>query len=70
MPGKMALVNYNKCDPQRCDCGVCVAALACPRKLLSQEAPYETPMADSAPCKGCGDCVLACPLRAIELVRL
>lgn len=70
MPGKMALVNYDKCHPESCDCGICAAALACSRKLLTQEAPYETPMTDPSPCKGCGDCVLACPAKAIELVRM
>lgn len=68
MPGKTALVDYTKCDPYRCDCGTCAAALACSRRLLTQDAAYETPMGDSSPCKGCGDCVLACPLRAIEIV--
>ncbi len=67
MQGKTALVDYTKCDPQRCDCGVCVAVQACPRKLISQEAAYETPMADPSPCKGCGDCAKACPWKAIEI---
>jgi len=67
MPAKKALVNYNKCRPEDCDCGICVAVLACPRKLLSQEAPYEIPMTDPSPCKGCGDCVVACPQKAIEI---
>lgn len=68
MSGKTALVDYNKCEPERCDCGICAAALACSRKLLTQEAPYESPMMDPSPCKGCGDCILACPLKAIEIV--
>ena len=69
MPGKMALVNYNQCRPEQCDNGVCAAALACPRKLLKQEAPYETPMPDPALCQACGDCVRACPRQAVQIIR-
>lgn len=68
MMGKLALVDYGKCDPGRCEGGVCTAALACPRKLLIQEAPDEAPMADPSLCRGCGDCARSCPLRAIEVV--
>jgi hypothetical protein len=44
MPNKMALVNYEKCHPEKCDSGVCAAALACSHGLLRQEAPFEIPM--------------------------
>ena len=67
MAGKVALVDYRRCDPTMCEEGVCVAALACPRKLLSQEAPYDVPMTDPSPCRGCGDCARSCPLKAIEV---
>jgi translation initiation factor RLI1 len=70
MPGKMALVDYNKCRPENCNHGVCSAALACPRKLLKQEAPFEIPMTDPSICLGCGDCGRACPLKAIEIIRM
>ncbi|MFH1003521.1 MAG: 4Fe-4S binding protein [Chloroflexota bacterium] len=69
MPGKMALVNYNQCHPEQCDSGVCAAALACPRKLLKQEAPYQAPMPHPALCRACGDCVRACPRQAVRIVR-
>lgn len=68
MAGKLALVDYSKCDPAECEEGVCTAALACPRRLLSQEAPYEVPMSDPSPCRGCGDCARSCGLKAIEVV--
>ena len=67
MPNKIALVNYNKCHPDRCDSGICKAALACRYKLLKQEKINEIPMTDPFICKGCGDCVRACPLQAIEI---
>ncbi len=67
---KMALVNYNACDPEKCDGGSCAAALACPRRVLKQEAPREIPVTDPFLCRGCGDCVIACPLRAIAVVTM
>ncbi len=69
MPGKMALVNYNRCLPAQCDSGICAAALACPHRLLKQEALYEAPMPDPALCRGCGDCVRACPRQAVMIMR-
>ncbi len=67
MPRKIALVDYNKC---RADlCGVCPASAACPKKVLVQESSGETPMADPVLCRGCGDCVRACPLKAVEVLN-
>jgi translation initiation factor RLI1 len=70
MPGKIALVDYNKCLPDKCDNGICAAALACSHKLLKQEAPYEIPMTAPSVCQGCGDCVRACHLKAIKIARM
>jgi translation initiation factor RLI1 len=70
MPSKVALVDFNKCRPEKCDKGVCGSAAACPHKLLKQEAPYEMPMSNASPCSACGDCVVACPLRAIIIVTM
>jgi translation initiation factor RLI1 len=68
MPKKMAVVDYNKCRPEQCNSGKCSAALACPQKLLKQEELYQAPMPDPSICKGCADCVRACPLKAMKLV--
>lgn len=68
MAGKLALVDYNRCDPKRCAGGVCAAVQACPRRLLTQEAPYEAPMTDAMPCRACGDCARSCPVKAITVV--
>ncbi len=70
MPSKMALVDYNKCQPSQCDSGKCAAALACSRRLLTQEALYEPPMTDPSVCRGCGDCVRACPAKAIVIGQM
>ncbi len=67
MPKKMALIDYEKCHPEHCDSGVCKAVFACPHKLLKQEAPYETPMPELSLCRGCAKCVIACPLKAVQL---
>jgi len=67
---KMALVDYNKCHPEECDGGSCAAALACPRKVLKQEALREIPVTDPFLCRGCGDCAIACTLRAIAVVAM
>jgi translation initiation factor RLI1 len=65
--GQLALVDYSKCDPSRCDGGVCAAVKACPRKLIKQEEAYDAPMGTGMPCRACGDCALACPVRAIRI---
>ena len=70
MAGKMALVDFNRCHPEKCDKGICASAQACSHKLLKQEAPYEAPMPDPSLCRGCADCVRACPLKAIQIVRM
>ncbi len=67
MPGKRAAVDYDVCRPEICDSGVCKAAKACPRRLLKQEAPYETPMPTPTLCQACAVCVRACPVKAIRL---
>ena len=64
---RMVIINYNKCRPPSCDSGICAAAAACPRNLLKQEAPYEVPLPSPSVCPDCAKCVLACPLKAIEL---
>ena len=69
MPGKIALIDFNKCNPQICNSGICLAVQACTHNMLKQEAPSEIPMPDPFLCRGCGDCVRACPLDAIKIVN-
>jgi len=69
MPSKMALVDFNKCHPGECNKGICLAAQACERKLLTQEKEYEAPMPNPSLCRACGDCQRICPLGAIQISR-
>jgi len=70
MPGKMAMVVFDKCHPGNCPAGACAAVSACPHKLIKQEAPGEIPMFHPTTCRGCGDCARACPLKAVTIVRV
>ena len=68
MPGKIAIVDFSKCNPMECADGVCPAAKICPRKILRQEKPGQPPMTAGPMCRGCADCVRACPRKAIRVV--
>ena len=70
MAEKMALVDFPKCHPEQCQDGVYLAAEACPRKLIKQEHPGEIPMTNPSLCQACGDCVRACPMKAIRIVTM
>lgn len=65
MPKPKAYVDYNKCDPNLCPDGICLAAKECELKILYQGVPYEPPDTKSSPCKGCFTCLLACPAKAV-----
>jgi translation initiation factor RLI1 len=67
MPGKMAIVDFNKCQPGERDDGLCLAARACERRLLVQETAHEAPLPNPSLCRACGDCIRACPLGAIKI---
>lgn len=69
MPKKVAMVDYQKCHPEKCDHGVCVAALECEYENLIQERSYEVPEIDPAKwCHGCAKCAKGCPLKAIRML--
>jgi translation initiation factor RLI1 len=70
MHSKVALVNFNKCQPDKCEGGICKAAQACRYKLVKQEKLYEMPITDPFICRGCGECVNACPFKAIEISKM
>ncbi|MGQ9768547.1 MAG: 4Fe-4S binding protein [Anaerolineae bacterium] len=68
MPKRVVIVDYKLCQPGQCSNGVCRAALACPRKVLKQDGPYEMPDFNPAMCVGCGVCAQACPRRAVRVM--
>ena len=61
-----AVIDPNKCRPEHCPDGVCLALAVCKKKLLKQDAPYEVPYVDGSLCQSCFDCLKACPLKAIR----
>jgi len=64
------LVNYKICSPKVCnpDKGICAAVEACSKAVLEQiDGAFEVPIVDQDMCLGCGDCVGACPLAAIQI---
>jgi ATP-binding cassette subfamily E protein 1 len=66
---KWVEVNFQKCDPEKCDPkkGICAAVSACKHEIIEQDEPFEMPMhAPKDFCFGCLDCAKACPLKAIE----
>ena len=67
MPKPTAAIDYERCRPGRCEKGICVAVPACPTETLRQDTAYEVPT-PVGPCRGCGVCVAACPLKAIRMV--
>jgi translation initiation factor RLI1 len=65
---KIALLDFNKCRPDSCEGGICAAARACPSGLLKQETPYSMPLPEPSACRACGDCVRACPQKALQII--
>ncbi len=65
----VAVVDYNKCHPEKCSEGICAAIDACPVKAIKQGAPYELPKVVQSVCEGYGYCVEACPLKALRLTK-
>ena len=65
----VAVLDYSKCHPKKCDKGICAAVDACPVKVIKQEAPYELPEIVQHMCVGYEYCVKACPLGAIRMMK-
>jgi translation initiation factor RLI1 len=68
VPKRMVVVDYRKCQPDKCDGSICLAVLACPQRVLQQEVPYEVPNPNPAMCVGYGLCAQACPAKAIQMI--
>ena len=68
MPKPRAMVDYGKCQAEKCDEGICLTASARPKGVPSQEVLYEMPNLSPALCVGCGICARACPFKAIQMM--
>ena len=68
MPKKTVAIDYKACEPEKCEDGICKAVLACEKKILTQEAPYEMPDVKASMCLSCANCVLACQQNAVILI--
>ena len=68
MPKLVAVIDYEACQPELCEHGICRAIQVCPRKLLKQEVPFEKPDPYPNMCVGCAVCVQACPKNAVKMV--
>ena len=68
MPKKTVVIDYQACDPEQCERGICQAALTCERKVLTQEVPYERPDAKASMCLSCSLCMQACPKSAVHVM--
>lgn len=68
MPKKIIVVDYHACDPEQCENGICMAALVCKKKVLTQEAPYAMPDTKASRCLSCSLCMQACPKGAIHVL--
>jgi len=64
MFSKHAVIDFMACAA----CRNCDAAETCERHAIIREEHDEPPFVLQPKCKGCGDCVVACPFKAIRLV--
>jgi translation initiation factor RLI1 len=66
-PSKYVVLDYDKCEVEKCEETGCLAVQDCTKDILIQEAPGATPMLKSPRmCVGCGDCISSCKYSAIR----
>lgn len=68
MPKQLAAIDYRRCEPEKCNSGICLAVAACPNCILKQDACCEMPDLNPMLCVGCGLCAQACPLKALRMM--
>lgn len=69
LDGKIKVaIGYKRCNPNRCEKGICLVVAICPAKLWRQLRPYDYPYPVQGFCKECKKCVESCPLGAIRML--
>ncbi|MHB9053229.1 MAG: 4Fe-4S binding protein [Thermoleophilia bacterium] len=63
---QLAEVNTERCNGHE----ECPARKACPTKALFQMDPGEVVTVNGSLCRGCGDCIAACPEQAIKIRQI
>ncbi len=63
---QQAVIDYSRCEGH----DPCPAREACPTKAIIQMDRGEVAIVNGALCLGCGDCVPACPDKAIKVRHL
>ncbi len=64
-----ARMDYERCQPEHCPGGICLARGTCPVKAISQDEPYAVPFFAQDRCRGCSKCAEACPFGAFNRDR-
>lgn len=66
---RLVIVDKDKCNPEKCEGGQCIATYSCTWKILEQQSPYDKPVIDLRRCLGCTRCTSFCPLGALEVIE-
>ncbi|GBF34221.1 hypothetical protein DCCM_3333 [Desulfocucumis palustris] len=66
---QLVVVNKDKCLPDKCENGECIATYSCTWKVLEQKNHYELPSINLQKCLGCARCTFICPLGALEIIQ-
>lgn len=61
----IAKLNLDRCPQNH----KCPSLRVCPVGALTQDTPYSAPVIHKELCIGCGRCAMACPRKALFMVK-